>query len=149
MDEENPIRKIDEKSSSPTIRMIRFLMSKYDFKNNLVLNEVFAREKQGDNFHPVNPNTLYIECRQAGYRTSVGEINTFLCSDFIPKTNPFWSILDRSGTNGMTPSMETISKNSAAMSRYMGRNVLSCSSKNGWSAVWPVASGMTSLISRL
>ncbi len=89
MDEENPIRKIDEKCSSPTIRMIRFLMSKYDFKNNLVLNEVFAREKEGDHYHPVNPNTLYIECRQAGYRTSVGEINTFLCSDFIPKTNPF------------------------------------------------------------
>ncbi|MEX2564871.1 MAG: VapE domain-containing protein, partial [Cyclobacteriaceae bacterium] len=89
MDEENPIRKIDEKSSSPTIRMIRFLISKYEFKHNLVLNEVLAREKEGSSFSPVNPNTLYIECRQAGYRTSVAEINTFLCSDFIPKTNPF------------------------------------------------------------
>ena len=70
-------------------RMIRFLMSKYDFKNNMVLNEVFAKEKEGKKCHPVNPHTLYIECRQEGYRTSVAEINTFLSSDFIPKTNPF------------------------------------------------------------
>ena len=66
MDDEKPIRKIDEKSSSTTIRMIRFLMSKYDFKNDMVLNEVFAREKEGIKYHPVNPHTLYIECRQGG-----------------------------------------------------------------------------------
>tara|TARA_R110002124_G_scaffold274050_2_gene443746 strand:+ start:24636 stop:25871 length:1236 start_codon:yes stop_codon:yes gene_type:complete len=89
MDDQTPIKKIDEKSSSATIRMIRFLMSKYDFKNNMVLNEVFAKEKEGKKYHPVNPHTLYIECRQEGYRTSVAEINTFLSSDFIPKTNPF------------------------------------------------------------
>lgn len=89
MDEESQLRKIDEKSSSPTIRMIRYLLTKYDFRNNLVLNEVFASEKEENRYTPVNPNTLYIECRQAGYRTSVAEINTFLCSDFIPKTNPF------------------------------------------------------------
>ncbi|MDO6437071.1 VapE family protein [Cyclobacterium sp. 1_MG-2023] len=89
MDDETPIKKIDEKSSSATIRMIRFLMSKYKFKNNMVLNEVFAKEKEGKKYHPVNPHTLYIECRQEGYRTSVAEINTFLSSDFIPKTNPF------------------------------------------------------------
>ncbi|AEL26975.1 VapE domain-containing protein [Cyclobacterium marinum] len=89
MDDETPIKKIDEKSSSATIRMIRFLMTKYEFKNNMVLNEVFAKEKEGMNYHPVNPHTLYIECRQEGYRTSVAEINTFLSSDFIPKTNPF------------------------------------------------------------
>ena len=88
MDDETPIKKIDEKSSSATIRMIRFLMSKYEFKNNMVLNEVFAKEKDGKKYHPVNPHTLYIECRQEGYRTSVAEINTFLSSDFIPKTNP-------------------------------------------------------------
>ena len=89
MDDETPIKKIDEKSSSATIRMIRFLMTKYEFKNNMVLNEVFAKEKEGKKYHPVNPHTLYIECRQEGYRTSVAEINTFLSSDFIPKTNPF------------------------------------------------------------
>ncbi|MCC5939252.1 MAG: virulence protein E [Lunatimonas sp.] len=89
MDEESQTKIIDEKSSSPTIRMIRYLMTKYDFRNNLVLNEVFASEKEENRYSPVNPNTLYIECRQAGYRTSVAEINTFLCSDFIPKTNPF------------------------------------------------------------
>jgi predicted P-loop ATPase len=89
MDDEKPIRKIDEKSSSTTIRMIKFLMSKYDFRNNMVLNEVFAKEKEGNKYYPVNPHTLYIECRQASYRTSVAEINTFLSSDFIPKTNPF------------------------------------------------------------
>ena len=89
MDNETPIKKIDEKSSSATIRMIRFLTSKYEFRNNMVLNEVFAKEKEGNKYHPVNPHTLYIECRQEGYRTSVAEINTFLSSDFIPKTNPF------------------------------------------------------------
>ena len=89
MDDETPIKKIDEKSSSATIRMIRFLTSKYEFRNNMVLNEVFAKEKEGNKYHPVNPHTLYIECRQEGYRTSVAEINSFLSSDFIPKTNLF------------------------------------------------------------
>jgi predicted P-loop ATPase len=69
--------------------MIRYLMSRYDFVNNTVLNEVFASEKEENRYFPVNPNTLYIECKQAGHRTSVAEINTFLCSDFIPKSNPF------------------------------------------------------------
>jgi hypothetical protein len=60
MDEESQLRKIDEKSSSPTIRMIKYLMTKYDFRYNLVLNEVFASEKEENKFSPVNPNTLYI-----------------------------------------------------------------------------------------
>lgn len=64
-------------------------MTKYDFMNNIILNEVFASEKGETDFHPVNPSTLYIECRQSGFRTSVAEINTFLSSDFIPKSNPF------------------------------------------------------------
>lgn len=89
MDHFAPIRQIDSKSTNPTIRMIRYLMSRYDFVNNTVLNEVFASEKEENRYFPVNPNTLYIECKQAGHRTSVAEINTFLCSDFIPKSNPF------------------------------------------------------------
>lgn len=59
-------------------------MSKYDFINNVVLNEVFASEKETNRYHPVNPNTLYIEARAGGYRTSVGEISSFLSSDYIP-----------------------------------------------------------------
>src|SRR5690606_1438638 len=89
MDRNSYAKQIDEKSSSPTIRMIKFLLSRYDFVNNVIINEILASEKEEDNFIPVNPNTLYIECRQAGYGTSVGEINTFLSSDFIPKINPF------------------------------------------------------------
>jgi predicted P-loop ATPase len=82
-------KKIDDHSNSSTIQMIRFLLSKYEFKNNVILNEIVAREKGKDTFEAVNPNTLYIEARAAGYRTSIGEINIFLCSDYIPKTNPF------------------------------------------------------------
>src|SRR5690554_2621237 len=89
MDRNFHAKQIDEKSSSPTIRMIKYLLSRYDFVNNVIINEILASEKEENDFIPVNPNTLYIECRQAGYRTSVGEINTFLCSDFIPKINPF------------------------------------------------------------
>lgn len=89
MDRNSHAKQIDEKSSSPTIRMIKYLLSRYDFVNNVIINEILASEKEENDFIPVNPNTLYIECRQAGYRTSVGEINTFLCSDFIPKINPF------------------------------------------------------------
>ena len=58
MDDQTPIKKIDEKSSSATIRMIRFLMSKYDFKNNMVLNEVFAKEKEGKKYHPDKRDTV-------------------------------------------------------------------------------------------
>lgn len=68
------VKDLDGDSNSSTVRMIRYLMSKYDFINNVVLNEVFASEKETNRYHPVNPNTLYIEARAGGYRTSVGEI---------------------------------------------------------------------------
>ena len=83
------LKQIDEQSNSSTIQMIRFLLSKYDFKNNVVLNDIMAREKGKGTYNPVNPNTLYIEARSAGYRTSINEINIFLWSDYIPRTNPF------------------------------------------------------------
>jgi len=79
----------ESNSNSATIKMIKFLFSKYDFINNTILNEVLISVKDEGNFVPVNPNTLYIEVRHAGFRTSVGEINTFLSSDYIVNVNPF------------------------------------------------------------
>lgn len=79
----------DSENSSSTIKMIKFLFSKYDFINNTILNEVMISLKDERNFIAVNPSTLYIEVRQAGFRTTVGEINTFLSSDYIIKVNPF------------------------------------------------------------
>ena len=84
----NNVKQIDEKSNSSTLQMIRFLLSKYEFKNNVILNEVVAREKGKRKYMPVNPNTLYIEARTAGYKTSIAEINIFLWSDYIVKSNP-------------------------------------------------------------
>ncbi|ERM83067.1 hypothetical protein P872_06225 [Rhodonellum psychrophilum GCM71 = DSM 17998] len=89
MGPQHAVKQIDEQSKSATIKMIKFLLSRYDFINNVILNEVFTSQKGEAAFQPVNPSTLYIECRQSGYRTSVAEINTFLSSDFIPKSNPF------------------------------------------------------------
>lgn len=83
-----PVKQIDKKSNSSTIQMIRFLISKYEFKNNVILNEILVREKGRGRYMPVNPNTLYIEVRAEGYRTSISEINVFLYSDYIPKFNP-------------------------------------------------------------
>lgn len=79
----------NSESNSSTVKMIKFLFSKYDFINNTILNEVMGSLKSKNHFSPVNPNTLYIESRQAGCRTTVGEINTFLSSDYIRKINPF------------------------------------------------------------
>lgn len=90
-----PLRELGQHANSSTIKMIRHLLSKYDFIYNTVLNEVFASEKEKDDFYQVNPHTLFIECREAGLRTSVAEINSFLCSDYIPKTNPFEMYFER------------------------------------------------------
>lgn len=68
--------------------MIRYLVSKYDFINNVVVYEVFASEKEKDNYFRVNPHTLLIEAKSAGHTTSLADINSFLSSDFIPKVNP-------------------------------------------------------------
>jgi predicted P-loop ATPase len=79
----------ESESKSSTIEMIKFLFEKYDFLNNIILNEVMISLKNQNTYLPVNPNTLYIEVRQAGKRTTVSEINTFLSSDYIVKVNPF------------------------------------------------------------
>lgn len=85
------VKSIGPNSKSATVNMIRFLSSKYDFLYNVILNEVFVREKGHGEYFGVNLNTLYIEAREAGHKTSVAEINTFLCSDYVPRTNPFES----------------------------------------------------------
>lgn len=81
----------DQESNVNTIRMMQFLLSKYEFVNNIILNEVYFRQKGHIGFEPVNPHTLYIQTRENGIRTTVSEINTFLSSDYIPKENPFES----------------------------------------------------------
>jgi len=80
---------VQSENSNSTIKMIKFLFSKYDFINNTILNEVMISLKHQSRFLPVNPHTLYIEVRQEGFRTTVGEINTFLSSDYIAQVNPF------------------------------------------------------------
>ena len=88
------VKSIGQTSKSTTVNMIRFLSSKYDFLYNVILNEVLVREKGTSEYYPANLNTLYIEAREAGHKTSVGEINTFLCSDYIPRINPFESYFE-------------------------------------------------------
>ncbi|WP_158856304.1 VapE domain-containing protein [Lunatibacter salilacus] len=90
-----PLRELGQHANSSTIKMIRHLLTKYDFIYNTVLNEVFASEKEKEEFYQVNPHTLFIESREAGLRTSVAEINSFLCSDYIPKSNPFEMYFER------------------------------------------------------
>jgi hypothetical protein len=90
------VKSISLTSKSSTVKLIRFLSSKYDFLYNVILNEVLVREKGTSEYHPANLNTLYIEAREAGHKTSVGEINTFLCSDYIPRINPFESYFESS-----------------------------------------------------
>jgi hypothetical protein len=89
MKKNQEIKSIGPNSKSATVNMIRFLSSKYDFFYNVILNEVFAREKGKEEYFDLNLNTLYIEAREAGHKTSVAEINTFLCSDYVPRINPF------------------------------------------------------------
>ena len=39
------VKSIGQTSKSTTIKMIRFLSSKYEFVNNVILNEILIREK--------------------------------------------------------------------------------------------------------
>ncbi len=89
MKKHQEVKAIGQTSKSTTIKMVKFLTAKYDFQTNVIINEVLAREKGQLHYYPVNLNTLYIEAREAGFKTSVGEINTFLCSDYVPRINPF------------------------------------------------------------
>ncbi len=89
MKKHQEVKAIGQTSKSTTIKMVKFLSSKYDFQTNVIINEVLAREKGKVQYYPVNVNTLYIQAREAGFKTSVGEINTFLCSDYVPRVNPF------------------------------------------------------------
>lgn len=90
-----PLKILGDQSTSPIVKMIKYLMSKYHFISNVVVYEVFAREREKDFYYRINPHTLLIESKEAGYNTSIGEINSFLSSDYIPKENPIESYFKR------------------------------------------------------
>ncbi len=82
------MKSLDQNSNDPTIRMYRYLSSRYDFQLNEILNVVLASEKKKDEYKVINSSDLFIEARAAGFRASVADINVFMTSSYIRRINP-------------------------------------------------------------
>ncbi len=83
---ELPVSKV--KIKFPTIvKVMKFLIERYDLRLNKITNQVEGRKKGQDDFAIINENDLYIELLANGYRISLGNLCALLYSEFVPKFN--------------------------------------------------------------
>lgn len=83
--------------SSPSIaKVIQYFSENYEFRKNIVTNDLEYRKIGEYNFKEVNENTLYIELRVgAGIKASLTDVMVFLGSDYIQEFDPFSDYFDR------------------------------------------------------
>jgi predicted P-loop ATPase len=84
-------KKIDVVDSSPSIvKVIKYFSEQYQFRKNIVSNDMEYRKIGQEDFREVNENTLYIELRKdAGIRASISDVLVFLGSEYIQVYDPF------------------------------------------------------------
>lgn len=78
--------KIMSKISLPQLEKI--LDEIYDFRLNIIENQVEVKEKLGDEFKAVNENSVYRELHHRKFPVSMNNLRYLLGSDFIEEYNP-------------------------------------------------------------
>ncbi|MDX1943188.1 MAG: VapE family protein [Saprospiraceae bacterium] len=72
------------------IKMKRLLSERYDFRLNIIANEIEYRSKGKDNFVVLNENDLIVELLEAGFTGVEQPLIALLKSSFVSRYNPFW-----------------------------------------------------------
>src|SRR5690606_41505823 len=83
--------------SSPSIaKVIQYFSENYEFRKNIVTNDLEYRKIGEYNFKEVNENTLYIELRVgAGIKAALTDVMVFLGSAYIQELDPASDYIDR------------------------------------------------------
>jgi len=77
--------------NSPSIvKAIKYFSDFYDFRKNIVTNDIEYKKKDEKDYREVNENNLYINLRKdGGIRASISDVMVFLGSEYIEKYDPF------------------------------------------------------------
>ncbi|RQP09238.1 MAG: virulence protein E [Parapedobacter sp.] len=82
--------------SPPIAKVIQYFSENYEFRKNIVTNDLEYRELGNEKFRTVNENTLYIELRKdAGIKASLTDVMVFLGSDYIQQYDPFMDYFEQ------------------------------------------------------
>ena len=76
-------------SENPYNRMVAYLAKHYEFRNDVVANELEARPKGTTKWEVLNENNLLHELRSRGYKVTDTLLMGLLNSDFVPRFDPF------------------------------------------------------------
>lgn len=71
------------------IKVLNYFPQHYDFRRNIITNDVEYSIKDKNLFIPVEENTLFIEISKASKKVSMSDIVIFLGSKEIPEYDPF------------------------------------------------------------
>lgn len=71
------------------VKVLEYLPKKYDFRKNIIANDVEYRLKNTKEWAVVNENSLYIELRKKGHKVSISDVIIFLGSTEIAEFDPF------------------------------------------------------------
>ncbi len=66
-----------------------FLIKRYDFRYNVVLNRFENKEKDLDEYSELNESRIYIELKKNSYKVSKSDLIDILKCGFVPDYNPF------------------------------------------------------------
>ena len=80
----------------PIAKVIQYFSENYEFRKNIVTNDLeYSKIGEGE-FKSVNENTLYIELRtEAGIKASLTDVMVFLGSDYIQQYDPFLDYFEK------------------------------------------------------
>lgn len=71
------------------IKIREMLGKRYDFRMNIISNEIEVRTKGGNEWQELNENNLICEILEAGFNGVEAPLMALLRSDFVPKHDPF------------------------------------------------------------
>ncbi len=71
------------------IEVEEFLSEKYQFRNNIISNEIEIKEIEMKTYQAINENNIYRELQHNNFKFSLMNITALLRSDFVEKYNPF------------------------------------------------------------
>ena len=82
-------------NSPAIVKVIEYFRNNYDFRRNVVTNDIEYKRKDQQDYTEINENNLYIELRKdGGIRASISDVMVFLGSDYIERYNPFETYFD-------------------------------------------------------
>jgi predicted P-loop ATPase len=76
------------------IKIRNYLLGQYDFRNNIVSNDLLYRPKNKGDFKKLNENDLLVELYEQGFKGFEKELSALMKSSIVEEYNPFQDYFD-------------------------------------------------------